>query len=703
MIGNVVTVRWRARLGTGVLMRPLLTIRFTWSIALAATLWSCGGEPGAPSDGDSSSQHGECPPGETLDSSSLELSCLRCSSGEYCAGGTSGPALCSDMDLVDDDEDPSTPCVAARSDAYCEPGFAVVKRECAPCSVGEYCPGGETESTVCAAGQTDDDLDPSTPCAACPVGIFCPAGDAPIVSCGGDTWDHDADPATACADVSVCARNERSLPSDGITDGVCAACPPNLLPTEPNGSDCERFSIDPKKPVPTYTVTIAGAVVAPFDKYGEEWDADSFGSLDVWNQAAIDEVDDIASSGTYEDAVQMVNGYVGQQDIQLPEVYGDARLSVRGFEETRTDLASASDSQQSLLPSWTGSGFAHVPFTDETRILISLYDQDVSTPDAISYVMLTGEDLAVAAEVGDVVALRVWSGSGIIWLTLGLQREELEGTNSAPRSLNAADLLAVEKYKAPSDTKSTLWVHGLDFNGGANVVLPYRSTTYWDDNVSPLRGPSPVAVNYHGQAYVSVSNVVLQYELDSLCRSPESCYIACHSAGCAQTGYALSLHSQLGTRWNVLDVAAAGSAAGGSELAELGAFVGVAGDLARDLKVATMRSLYDHNALGVEVASFCGASGVGLSTVVGSSAYLPGQDDNSVAYHSAGGVVDAAGGPNGSDFGNPADGSAYALPLGYDNRAYLFNGHWVAFRDDEEVLNHNDVKALLAQHMKSYE
>lgn len=665
-------------------------------IPITALLIACGGDGEPVSDQERAP--GECEPGEWLDGESGTFSCATCSVGEYCAGGTSAPVDCQHIGLNDQDADPSTPC-SSEGSSDCELGSTTIEGRCLRCAAGEYCPGGSAPAMKCEAGTADRDEDPTTPCEKCPTGTYCPAGGGLATECGEDTWDHDRDPATTCAEVTACARNEKSTGSDGLSPNNCEICPDNLLPSEPNGAFCDLFSINPEAPVNTYTVTITGAVIAPFNKLGEEWDADSLGVLTIWNQTAIEEVDATASFGTYDDAVSLAKDYANMRNVQLPEVYGDARLSVRGFPEILTTLSTAGGAQVSIQPKWSDSGFHHVPLTDDTRLLVSLYDKDIATPDAISYVMLTGDQLAEAAAAGESVAIPVWGDSGgrVMWLTLGLTREAPTDSNFAPTEHGARSIDALTEYQAPRSTTRTLWVHGLDFLGLSNVVLPYRSTEYWDKQVSELRGPEPVAVNYHGQAYVSQSNVVLQYELDSLCRWPESCYIACHSAGCAQTGYALSLHSDLGTRWNVVEVAAAGSAAGGSELAESGSFLSIGGDLTRDLRVATMRTLYDHNALGVEVASMAGAAG-GLTSLD-----LPGQDDGAVAYHSAGGVVDAAGGPFGSDFGNPGDLSRYTLPKGYSERTHLFNGHWVWYRDDSESYTHQGAKVLLASYLSSYE
>lgn len=66
---------------------------------------------------------------------------------------------------------------------------------------------------------------------------------------------------------------------------------------------------------------------------------------------------------------------------------------------------------------------------------------------------------------------------------------------------------------------------------------------------------------------------------------------------------------------------------------------------------------------------------------------MPGQDDQAVAYHSAGGVS----GSGGAGFCNPADWFCNDLTLGTaanEGGSLKWNYHRVAFRDDASALDH---------------
>ena len=60
---------------------------------------------------DSTSQCIECPAGKADSDSDSPAGCVDCAVGEYCAEGTVVPVLCADTGSIDDDDDPTTPCV----------------------------------------------------------------------------------------------------------------------------------------------------------------------------------------------------------------------------------------------------------------------------------------------------------------------------------------------------------------------------------------------------------------------------------------------------------------------------------------------------------------------------------------------------------------------------------------------------------------
>jgi hypothetical protein len=185
--------------------------------------------------------------------------------------------------------------------------------------------------------------------------------------------------------------------------------------------------------------------------------------------------------------------------------------------------------------------------------------------------------------------------------------------------------------------KHTLYIHGRTDH------VP-KDFEYWGRAEA---GPDPIAVNWDGQDCLVRQNPVIVDALDRHCVK-DSCYVICHSAGCAQIEYALDKHGGMPNgknRWSILFVLAAGSAEGGSELADVGKdFTG--GCIDHDLQTTVMRAKYDHNNMrGVPIFMHLGAAGDSESFL------LPGEDDGAVAYHSAAGArkIDAYSNPGGTD------------------------------------------------------
>ncbi len=434
--------------------------------------------------------------------------------------------------------------------------------------------------------------------------------------------------------------------------------------------------------VPTYTVILHGALLPPFDDRGNTWDGVLVATDEGLAERSAVEVDYEASIEYAQTASEQFDG---------PEVYGDARISLVGESEVGIELNDAGTGN-AFYPQWTASGWKHVRLEDSLRVLISLYDEDATTPDAISYILLGPDDLAGAAAVDGPAALAVYgrTGSRALWLEVEVMEEDPGSAVYATSGLDEDDY----EREAPviADTPRTLWIHGLDFDGGGDVVLPWGDPYYWTkDDVVPT-GPSPKVVNYHARAYLNVSNVVLEYALDRHCTTEQACILACHSAGCAQVGYALAEWNPDGTRWNVRRVVGGGSAAGGSELASIAGFFGVdgiAGFLGYDLAVGRMRELYEHDDLGVPVDLTVGAAG-GLK-----AATLPGEDDGSVAYHSAGGARSAV------SYCNTAGLTcAGVLPVRVLDEALFFD-HMVVFRDDSATYNHTKIKEKISEWVDS--
>lgn len=249
-------------------------------------------------------------------------------------------------------------------------------------------------------------------------------------------------------------------------------------------------------------------------------------------------------------------------------------------------------------------------------------------------------------------------------------------------------------------TNYSLWIHGRNPGNTLNKVT-YQDFGYWGSS-STSAGINKRAVNWDGQSSISTSNGGIRNALDCYCTGSNWCYIAAHSAGDAQIGYALSLHGTSSrkkknavpnssgvcgdvdgtsqTGWNIYWVNIASGAGGGSELANVGqVFTGYAIDT--DLKTGNTRALYNHNTTqGRWFYRFAGAKGTLYSGT------LPGQDDEVVAYHSTGGVASTG------SFCNPGDllcsGSLNTGTSGTSNGKALWSYQSVDLRDGSEVYNH---------------
>lgn len=260
-------------------------------------------------------------------------------------------------------------------------------------------------------------------------------------------------------------------------------------------------------------------------------------------------------------------------------------------------------------------------------------------------------------------------------------------------------LTAMMAVVAAQATNYSLWING---RGGGGQVGNHADFSYWGP-ATTAAGVNKKSVNWDGYNRISSTNGGIRDALDCYCTGANWCYVAAHSAGNLQIGYALSLYgtstrsiktpspnaagqcgnSGAGTQtgWNIKWVDVAGGAGGGSELADAGDWA-LSEPLVSDLKTSTARALYNHNATaGKTFYMFAGSRGTLYSFV------LPGQDDEAIAYHSSGGVS----GSSGASFCNPSDWFCNDLTLGtaanQGGRAKWSN-HNVKFRDDGEAYNH---------------
>jgi hypothetical protein len=263
----------------------------------------------------------------------------------------------------------------------------------------------------------------------------------------------------------------------------------------------------------------------------------------------------------------------------------------------------------------------------------------------------------------------------------------------------SAAVLVLATAGAAVATNYSLWINGRNNPGvtGGN----YADFTYWGP-ASTAAGVNKISVNWDGYSRVADQNFRIRDALDCYCTGSNWCYIAAHSAGNLQIGYAMSLYGgsartkktgvvsggQCGTvdgstqtGWNIKWVNVAAGAAGGSELADLGSWA-VGDPLTGDLKTATARAMYDHNQTRAKwFYMFAGANGAVQSGL------MPGQDDQAVAYHSSGGTA----GSGGRGLCNPSDWFCNDLNMGTaanEGGSVKWTNHTVQFRDNNQQYNH---------------
>src|SRR4051812_25166786 len=105
-------------------------------------------------------------------------------------------------------------------------------------------------------------------------------------------------------------------------------------------------------------------------------------------------------------------------------------------------------------------------------------------------------------------------------------------------SLLGAALLGALIATNASATNYSLWVHG---RGGGGQIGNYADFAYWGPS-STAAGVNKKAVNWDGYNHISSTNGGIRNALDCFCTGTNWCYIASHSAGDLQVGYALALY-----------------------------------------------------------------------------------------------------------------------------------------------------------------
>ncbi|HZH79163.1 MAG TPA: hypothetical protein VEY88_24260 [Archangium sp.] len=249
-----------------------------------------------------------------------------------------------------------------------------------------------------------------------------------------------------------------------------------------------------------------------------------------------------------------------------------------------------------------------------------------------------------------------------------------------------------------SATNYTLWIHGK--NGGGTQRGNYADFSNWGPSTVSA-GVNKKAVNWDGRQKISVENFRIRDALDCFCTGTNWCYVAVHSAGNLQIGYALSLFggstrnvrnavpsstgvcgttgaTQVG--WNIKWVDVASGAGGGSELADNGEWA-TSDPIVGDLVTSTARAMYNHNTTRSKwFYMFAAARGTAYSGI------LSGQDDEAVAYHSTGGVSVKGGFCNPGDWF--CDGTLSTGTAATSNGKAKWSYHTVSFRDDGENHDH---------------
>src|ERR1019366_5778578 len=207
----------------------------------------------------------------------------------------------------------------------------------------------------------------------------------------------------------------------------------------------------------------------------------------------------------------------------------------------------------------------------------------------------------------------------------------------------------------------TLLVHGRNTSGvptgfsywadhtGYNVSACTSYVT--DDHGMPQCNSNPgyatpVAVNYDGSAHISTTNPGVTAAMTEYCSGGNSCYILCHSAGCSQVGYTVANTATPTGGWHINWVRNAGSAAGGSELANAGSWLtGYAID--SDLHTSTMRGMYNHDLLGDRtggnIFTYLGGDWSSITNMLFTChssffgvCYSTAANDSVIAFHSSG-------------------------------------------------------------------
>ncbi len=180
------------------------------------------------------------------------------------------------------------------------------------------------------------------------------------------------------------------------------------------------------------------------------------------------------------------------------------------------------------------------------------------------------------------------------------------------------------------------------------LYLHGRSSQGWGRPTAAVSGWTNVTLSYDGNARLANASVsgVIRQTVRTYCSADNACVIACHSAGCLRTLYAVEQLRAEKVPLNLLFVEAAASAAGGTRLAELSTNLfgdqPIDEDIRRDSARATTGWGYIQGTMPPSVMyHLAGRKDSCVWFVCGNWALPPGSCDGLVCMDSAGGAARA--------------------------------------------------------------
>jgi hypothetical protein len=231
----------------------------------------------------------------------------------------------------------------------------------------------------------------------------------------------------------------------------------------------------------------------------------------------------------------------------------------------------------------------------------------------------------------------------------------------------------------------SIYIHG--FTGLSSCGATPSGWCYWNGTAQP--GVGAVAANYNGTQHLSTSSPAVKTVLDNNCTGANWCYIAAHSMGGSMIGY---LESVYPGRWNIYWVDVAGSAAGGSELANavdwannaVHSLTGYGYGAISDLTTSNMgsQSFYNHDKLGDSISGAV-YTFMGGDWATYDNSFFPGSSGNDIVvgysssghYRSYGGYQNAPTSCNTSNWTNCTGTNAWD----YTVNAYCDDYYWGSY------------------------